>query len=205
MTSIKLIALLIFLTSSVAHASLYRWVDENGKVHFSDKVPPAMAQKGHTSLTKNGIESVKVSSAEELKQKQQEASKTDAVLVEMTDAEKAKAEQERKDELLLSTYESKDDVISVFNEKISKIDQRLGILNARDESLSQKLKRLNKKYKHTKKESSRMDLMMKIEAAKQRLDEYQKAITTNRANKKIVTGQYRQTLIRFNHLTKSDL
>lgn len=203
MTSIKLIALLIFLTSSVAHASLYRWVDENGKVHFSDKVPPAMAQKGHTSLNKNGIESAKVSSAEELKQEKEETTKKPKVLEELTHEEIAKAEQEEKDELLLSMYESKDDVVSVFSKKISKIDQSLGILSARDESLSQKLKRLNQKYKHAKNESSRMSLSMQIEAAKQSLNEYQKAIANNRANKEVVIGQYRKTLIRFNHLTKS--
>ncbi len=204
MTSIKLIALLIFLSSTVAHASLYRWVDENGKVHFSDKVPPSMAQKGHTSLSKNGIESTKVSSAKKLKQEQQVNSDKNVELVEMTDSEKAKAEQQRKDELILATFESKEEVIRVFNKKISKIDQSLGILNARDESLAQKLKRMNQKYKLLRSEPSRMALSMEIEGAKQTLSDYKKAIATNLTNKELVTEQYRHTLIRFTHLTKSD-
>jgi len=40
MTSIKLFALLILLTSNAANATLHHWVDAHGKVHFSDKVPP---------------------------------------------------------------------------------------------------------------------------------------------------------------------
>ena len=72
---------------------MYRWVDANGKVTFSDKVPPAMSQKGHTSLNKNGIESTKVSSAEELKLKQEEEEKKTEILAEMTEAKKAEAEQ----------------------------------------------------------------------------------------------------------------
>lgn len=203
MTSIKLIALLIFLTGSVAHANLYRWIDENGKVHFSDKVPPAMAQKGHTSLNKNGIESAKISSAEELKQKAEEANKQQEVLAEMTEAKKAEAEQKRKDDQLLATYESREEVISVFKKKISLIDQGIGILSARDESLTQKLTRLNKKRKQTKSESLKITLSMRIENARESLTEYKKAIAINRADKNVVTGKYRQTLIRFDHLAKS--
>ena len=32
---------------------MYRWVDENGKVSFSDQVPPSKAELGHTELDKN--------------------------------------------------------------------------------------------------------------------------------------------------------
>ena len=203
MTSIKLLALLIFLSSSAAQANLYRWVDESGKVHFSDKVPPSMAQKGHTSLGDNGIESSKTSSSEELKQKQAEANKKQEVLAEMTEAKKAEAIAKRKDDQLLATYESREEIIGAFSKKISLVDQSIGILSARDESLTQKLKRLTKKYKKAKDETSRMTLSSQIENARESLTEYQKAIAMNRADKKVMTGEYRQTLIRFDHLTKS--
>lgn len=203
MTSIKLIALLIFLTGSVAQASLYRWVDEDGKVHFSDKVPPAMAQKGHTSLNKNGIESEKVSSAEELKKKAEEENKEQEALAEMSELKKLEAAQKNKDDQLLATYESREEIINAFTNKISLIDRSIGILSARDESITQKLKRLNKKRKQAKSESSKITLSMQIENAQESLSEYTKAIAINRADKKVMTGKYRQTLIRFDHLTKS--
>ncbi len=203
MTSIKLIALLIFLTGSVAQASLYRWVDEDGKVHFSDKVPPSMAQKGHTSLSKNGIESEKVSSAEELKKKAEEENKKQEVLAEMSELKKLEAVQKNKDDQLLATYESREEIINAFTNKISLIDRSIGILSARDESITQKLKRLNKKRKQAKSESSKITLSMQIESAQESLSEYAKAIAINRADKEVMTGKYRQTLIRFDHLTKS--
>ena len=202
MTSIKLIALIIFLTSSVAHAKLYRWVDDSGKVHFSDKVPPAMSQKGHTSLNKNGVEAEKVSSAEELKKKQEEAEKETQVLAEMTDAKKAEAEQKRKDDQLLSTYENREEVISTFKRKLSLIDRSIGILSARDESLTQKLSRLNQKLKQSRSESSKLNLSLQITNTRESLLEYQKAIELNNSDKDEVTEQYRQTLTRFDQLTK---
>ena len=202
MTSVKLFILLIFMTSSLAHAKLYRWVDDSGKVHFSDTIPPAMAQKGHTSLNKNGIESAKVSSAEELKLKQQEKERN-ADSTEMSEARQAEAEQQQKDKQLLATYETREEIISTFNNRISLIDQSIGILNARNESLTQKLNRLNKKYKQTKSETSRVTLSMSIEDAKSSSKKYRTAIASNRTDKELITEKYRQTLIRFDHLTKS--
>lgn len=203
MTSIKLFALLIFLTAGVAEANMYRWVDANGKVTFSDKVPPSMSQKGHTSLGKNGIESAKVSSAEELKLKQEEEEKKTEILAEMTEAKKAEAEQHRKDKQLLATYENREELSSFFMKKLSMIDQSIGILGARDESLTDKLRRLNQKYKQTKSSSSRTNLSMEIQNAQDTLLEYQKAISLNRADKESVMDKYRQTLIRFDNLTKA--
>ena len=203
MTSIKLFALLIFLTAGVAEANMYRWVDANGKVTFSDKVPPSMSQKGHTSLNKNGIESAKVSSSEELKLKKQIEEKKTEILAEMTEAKKAEAEQHRKDKQLLATYENREELSGFFINKLSMIDQRIGILGARDESLTEKLRRLNQKYKQTKGSSARAGLSMEIQNAQDTLLEYQKAISLNRADKEAVIDKYRQTLIRFDHLTKA--
>ncbi|MGB1310471.1 MAG: hypothetical protein ACPG47_04635, partial [Leucothrix sp.] len=134
----------------------------------------------------------------------EKADEEQVLLAEMDEAKQAEIEQKRKDEQLLATYESREDVIRVFSKKISQIDQSIGILKARDESLTQKLKRLNNKYKQTKDESSRVTLSMQISNAKDSLSEYQKAITMNHVDKKVMTGQYRKTLIRFDHLSASD-
>jgi len=204
MTSIKLFALLIFLTGSVAQADLYRWVDENGKVHFSDKVPPAMAQEGHTSLNKNGVASGTVSSAQELKQLAEKANKKQEVSAEMSEAKKAEIKQAQQDETLLATYESRDAVISVFNKKISMLEQSIGIISARDESLTQKLNYLNKKHKQSTRESSKIELSMQISNAQESLRGYKEAITLKRADKEAMTGTYRQTLTRFDQISKSN-
>ena len=204
MTSIKLIALVILLTSSVAQASLYRWVDENGKVHFSDKVPPSMAQKGHTSLTKNGVESERVVSSEELKLKKEKHQENAKLEEEKTEAKLAEEEQKRLDDQLLATYESREEIISAYRKKISLLDQSIGILSARDESLSQKLVRLSKQRKSTKEEMSRLTLSMQIDNTHESLQEYRKAITVNESDRKIILGQYRDTLTRFDKLSKAN-
>jgi hypothetical protein len=36
-------------------AALYRWIDEEGCVHYADVIPPASVRQGHTELRKDGI------------------------------------------------------------------------------------------------------------------------------------------------------
>jgi hypothetical protein len=38
-----------------ATATTYKWVDDKGVVHYSDKVPPEVVNKGSQELTKEGI------------------------------------------------------------------------------------------------------------------------------------------------------
>lgn len=48
------LALACTLTLPV-EAALYRWVDEQGNVHYSDIIPPSSVRQGHTELRKDGI------------------------------------------------------------------------------------------------------------------------------------------------------
>jgi len=203
MTSIKLTALILILVSSAANANLYRWVDESGKVHFSDKVPPSMAQKGHTSLTDSGLESGVVSSAEELKRQQEEIEKAKTDESEKTALMLAEEEQKRKDDSLLATYETRGELIRSFSDKISLVEQSIQISSAREENLVQKLKRLNKRYKVAKETIDQMTLSSQITSTKITLSEYRKAIQNSQTDKKELNKQYKNKLTRFDELTLS--
>ena len=50
----KILVVSIGLIMAVsAQAGLYRWVDDAGNVHFSDKVPAAASKKSHTKFNKS--------------------------------------------------------------------------------------------------------------------------------------------------------
>jgi hypothetical protein len=52
---IALATLAISLTAPAAAKDTYRWVDENGKVHFSESLPPEYADKPHQKINDAGI------------------------------------------------------------------------------------------------------------------------------------------------------
>lgn len=45
----------ILFTGLVQAAEVYRWVDENGEVHYSETLPPDHQDKGHDVLNERGI------------------------------------------------------------------------------------------------------------------------------------------------------
>ena len=53
LSSLPLLA--VILASAVQAAEVYRWVDENGEVHYSETLPPDHQDKGHDVLNERGI------------------------------------------------------------------------------------------------------------------------------------------------------
>mgnify|MGYP001809828647 CR=1 FL=1 len=102
--------LLLAISALMAHsvqAATYRWVDQNGKVQYSDVMPPAMAGQGHTELDKQGrvIKEIRrTRMTPEEQQRQTEAASRQ-------DEEKRKElERRRRDLALLSTYNSEKEI-----------------------------------------------------------------------------------------------
>ncbi len=123
MKTSTIFALLIGVGSALpAGAELYRWVDENGKVHYGDRIPPEYAKSERQVLDKSGARVKEVLDREltdeELaeKRRQQEAAAAAAA---------AAAEQARYDKYLLATYPSVGDLISARNDRLETIDGQI--------------------------------------------------------------------------------
>lgn len=82
-------------------AGTYRWVDEQGRVHYGDSIPPQYAGRGHTELNAQGrvIKRVDKAQSGEAARKEREAEAR-------RKAEEARVEREsqRRDNALLATY-----------------------------------------------------------------------------------------------------
>ena len=50
-------------TDASAKKKLYKWVDDNGQVHYSDKVPPKQIKKEHQELSGHGVVLEKIGGA----------------------------------------------------------------------------------------------------------------------------------------------
>ena len=84
------------LVPARAEETVYRWVDENGVVHFGDSIPPEYAEQEKLILNEQGVAIGRIA-----------GKATDEELAAMRAAEEAKAEKERArraDRALLATY-----------------------------------------------------------------------------------------------------
>lgn len=107
----------LFMASAI-DAKLYKWVDENGKVHYSDKVPPDQIKNAHQELNKNGVvkEEVQRALTPEEREARAEELKAQQELLEKQLFEQQRIEKERN--TILKSYSNSGQITHLKNERI---------------------------------------------------------------------------------------
>lgn len=86
-----------------AGAAMYKWVDENGKTHYGDRIPPRYAKSaGAKALNTTGVAVARPAPA-------REAQAAPAAKVEAAPT-RAEIERKRRDDALLATYANADEI-----------------------------------------------------------------------------------------------
>jgi hypothetical protein len=101
-----LAAALLLASAGAARAAMYKWVDEKGVVHYTDKMPPEAVDKASVELNKQGIPVRKTEKA--LTPEQREA--LDQGAERKRQAARAQEEIDRRDRALVSSYTSEAEI-----------------------------------------------------------------------------------------------
>ncbi|MGB1310472.1 MAG: DUF4124 domain-containing protein [Leucothrix sp.] len=197
-----LFILLSLLISIPVESALYRWVDDNGKVHYGDKVPPKVAQNGHTKLNKNGTVKEKVDSADARKQKllslRQERIRQKA----LKEAKRKEDLQEMHDTQLMSMFSNIEELKNVYHSKMEMADESIKVLKARHKRLSNKLELFEARHERMLSPADKRKLGMKIEDMLDNLHIYQQAITENLIERDDLEERFDKDLARYKKITR---
>lgn len=124
MNFLPILTLSLLISSPLQAGKLYRWIDDQGKIFYSDKVPPTEVQHKLDTLNEQGIVVERVGAA-----------KTKEELAREAELEKRRQEQqqlieeqEKADRVLLRTFRTEDDIIMARNGKLASIDAKLQIV-----------------------------------------------------------------------------
>lgn len=125
---------LTLMLAAPTHATTYKWVDDHGVVHYTDKIPPEALNKGNVELNKQGLPIKKTDPA--LTPEQRKA----------REAEEARAQQiakdralvERRDRALLATYTTESEIDLARNRAISTIDAQVQSATAYSATLNKR-------------------------------------------------------------------
>jgi len=101
-----------------ARAATYKWVDENGVVHYTDKMPPEAVDKASVELNKQGIpvkKTEKTLTPEQRRANEQEAERQREVA-------RAKEELARRDRALVSSYTNEAEIDLARNRSLQTIN-----------------------------------------------------------------------------------
>lgn len=204
MKTLYLLLVLTLTWSTSAHSGLYRWVDEAGKVHYGDRIPPAYAQNGHVKLYKNGLTKERVESAKARKKKIEELKKEKEAQKRLKAKQHEADLQEMRDTQLRSMFSSVEELEVVYQSKLEMADGGIAILQARHKKLSDSLEMLEARHERIVNPNDKNKLGMKIEDILDNLHIYQQAITENQIERDKISKRYKKDLIRFSILAAQD-
>lgn len=119
--TLSIAALLALLAAPADAQRLYRWVDADGKVHYTDTLPPEAVDKAREELNSSGMTVNRVDRAltaeERAAAEAEEAEREREALVV--------AEREKMDAVLMGSYQSEDDLKRAYSERFDLLDQSL--------------------------------------------------------------------------------
>ncbi|MEQ1635398.1 MAG: DUF4124 domain-containing protein [Methylococcales bacterium] len=199
--TIFLFVLTGLLGQDFAYAKTFRWVDDQGKTHFSDKVPPEQVKYQREALNKNAqvTETLdKAKSQEEYEQEQhmEALRKEQDALISKQDAE---------DRVLLSTYRSVDDLNLTLNGRMQALDAQRRVAEGNLKRLQRQLESQQKKAAEQERNGQAVPkgLLEDIRSSEQQIKLSTGEISNHINKKNQIKAEFEANIERFKHLTKS--
>ena len=135
-----LLCLILFGLASTADAGgLYKWVDENGEVRYTDRMPQSAASKESQTLNDQGV-IISTKEAAKTAEEQAALEKIESERKERLDREKRQKEAQRKnDRALLLTFSSERELEIAKEERMEVLDSVIRLIYKSIADTSKKL------------------------------------------------------------------
>ena len=117
-----------------ASAAMYKWVDDKGVVHYTDKVPPDQVDRSTVELNRQGVPVKRTDAAPTLEQRRARALEEER----RRQASRQQEEVSRRDRALLASYTSEGEIDLARNRALGTIDAALQSATAYSDRLKQR-------------------------------------------------------------------
>ncbi len=104
-----------------ADSATYKWTDEQGRMHYGDTIPPADIHHPYEQLDKQGLVNNRVDAALSPKERAEQRQRAQE---EATAQEEARRNAIR-DQYLIETYQTRDQVEADYDAKLASIDSSI--------------------------------------------------------------------------------
>lgn len=143
-----LAAIVALFVVGAAQAALYKYVDEKGRVQYSDK-PPTEKDKGGVQMSNRGIVLKKLDTGMTADQKKA----TEEDLARKKQEEAKAAEQRRQDNALLHSFSSVQEIDMKRDREVQSIEAMIGNLREQQRAVGARLADERKRLEHHAKRS----------------------------------------------------
>jgi hypothetical protein len=185
----------IFAATMPVQAKMYKWVDENGQMHFGDRIPAKYLVKEHQELNEQGVvvktkEAAKT--AEELEQERR-------LEQQRKQAELAKKKQEQRDRVLLDTYTTERDLIVARDSRLEAVDSQIKLSESIIKDSTNNLETLEKQVENIKASNRQVpqDLYQRIDIEKKQIEVQSDVMKSHKKRREEISEQFNGYIERF--------
>jgi hypothetical protein len=182
---------------------LYRWVDDNGVVHYGDHVPPEYASRDREVLNEQGVA---VGFEEGVVTKEEQAEKDRRAAAEETQR-RAKSEAAQRDRVLLDTYLSVADIEDLRDRRMELLESQIKVTEQYLSNLRKRLVTLQKEAGAYKPYSDKPDapptpknLSVELSQTFSSINSYEKTLARTRSEQQEVKAKFEHDIARFKEL-----
>ncbi len=136
---IYLLLILVLSTANTVHAEFYRWVDDDGTIHYSDSLPPTKSQREQDLLNETGRVVKTIPAPKTIGELEEEQRLAKLEEEKLKKIEKA----EHRDRVLMAMYLTVEDIELVRDERIETVESAIRITKLRKNKFTKKLNELN--------------------------------------------------------------
>lgn len=192
--------MLLALASFPAAAKMYKWVDEQGKTHYGDSIPPQYAGQGSTELSKKGLVIKKTDPA--LTPEQRKAQEEE--LAQKKEEGRKKEEQARRDKALINTYTTEKEIDLVRNRNLQQGELQLQGMEVRIKQIQPRLDQARKEAESftAKKKPVPVYLQQELREAENETQRLQEMVKQRRQEMDAIRAKFEDDKKRFRELSQ---
>lgn len=197
---LTLLPVLGVVSWSAVAQQLYRWVDEQGEVHYTDQVPPSQADKARTRLSEHGI-AVETQPAVPTGEALEHARELER---QRAEDERRRAERQAEDTQLLQRYRTVEELELARDGRLAAVEASI---QAKRDEVRNESRNLIELYKEMRAlqdagKTVPIDLMGRIESSTTRIRDDYTEIVDNESRKEVVADEFAQIIARFRQLKR---
>jgi len=208
-TSLLLSAAILAAGSAMA-AKVYRWVDENGEVHYSETLPPDFEDRKHDELDDQGIvraedQSLAPPPPEPKDEDELTELPRDASGMQRPKALYSEAElQRRMDAFLLLRYDSEQEILDAMTVEISQLEYDRILLQKSQESMSESYRGQIREAATRQRAGVKVDpqISKDIKRLQARMESNDKSLANLKTREKEIIADFGMELDRYQSLIK---
>ena len=119
--SLLILSAIVFGSAFSVQAKTYKWTDEEGQIHFGDRIPSRYLVKEHVELNEQGVVTRYRAAAKTAEEKAEEK----RIENEKKKAELLEKKKRQRDRVLLDTYTTERDLFIARDARLDAVDSQI--------------------------------------------------------------------------------